>query len=207
MRSRSPRGVDSMRELVVVSGKGGTGKTSLTASFAVLARAVRHRGLRRGCRGSAPCPCPAREAARGFRAGHEAVINPALCTACGLCRRIAASTPCAWRRKASIGPDSRSTRARARAAACACDSAQSAPSIFRKGSRGNGMYRIPDAARWCMPGWALPRRTPGKLVSLVRREAREIAEREGRELLLVDGPPGSDARSSPLLRERAPCSW
>jgi MinD superfamily P-loop ATPase len=30
----------------------------------------------------------------------------------------------------------------------------------------------------------------GKLVSLVRREARELAEREGHDLLLVDGPPG-----------------
>jgi len=30
----------------------------------------------------------------------------------------------------------------------------------------------------------------GKLVTLVRRQAREIAVREGRELLLVDGPPG-----------------
>jgi MinD superfamily P-loop ATPase len=30
----------------------------------------------------------------------------------------------------------------------------------------------------------------GKLVSIVRREARAICEKEGRELLLVDGPPG-----------------
>ena len=29
-----------MRELVVISGKGGTGKTSLAASFAVLARGL-----------------------------------------------------------------------------------------------------------------------------------------------------------------------
>jgi MinD superfamily P-loop ATPase len=30
----------------------------------------------------------------------------------------------------------------------------------------------------------------GKLVSLVRRQAREIADQEGQELILVDGPPG-----------------
>jgi MinD superfamily P-loop ATPase len=30
----------------------------------------------------------------------------------------------------------------------------------------------------------------GKLVSLVRREARKLAEQQGSELLLVDGPPG-----------------
>jgi len=30
----------------------------------------------------------------------------------------------------------------------------------------------------------------GKLVTLVRRKAREIGEAEGRELLIVDGPPG-----------------
>jgi len=30
----------------------------------------------------------------------------------------------------------------------------------------------------------------GKLVSVVRQEARRIAEEEGRELILVDGPPG-----------------
>ena len=29
-----------MKELVIISGKGGTGKTSITASFATLARAI-----------------------------------------------------------------------------------------------------------------------------------------------------------------------
>ena len=38
-----------MKELVVVSGKGGTGKTSISAALAFLAPKKSDGGLRRGC--------------------------------------------------------------------------------------------------------------------------------------------------------------
>ncbi len=74
-----------MRELVVISGKGGTGKTSIAASLAVLSgRCV-----------VADCDVDAADLhlilspqvvqRHEFRSGHEAVIRPDACTACGAC--------------------------------------------------------------------------------------------------------------------------
>ncbi|MBN1336497.1 MAG: 4Fe-4S binding protein, partial [Deltaproteobacteria bacterium] len=77
-----------MKELVVLSGKGGTGKTSLTASFAVLAgkpvladcdvdAADLHLLL-------APRPLERHE----FFSGHEAVIREDDCSGCGVCAEV-----------------------------------------------------------------------------------------------------------------------
>ena len=77
-----------MNELVVISGKGGTGKTSLAASFAVLA----------GDAVVADCdvdvadlhlvlaPRPRRR--RDFLSGSKAVIRPGDCTGCGQCAEL-----------------------------------------------------------------------------------------------------------------------
>ena len=40
----------------------------------------------------------------------------------------------------------------------------------------------------------------GKLVSHVRQEARQIAEREGKDLIIIDGPPALAAQQSPRSR-------
>ncbi|RKZ15723.1 (4Fe-4S)-binding protein, partial [bacterium] len=75
-----------MKEIVVISGKGGTGKTSLTASFAVL-----------GGEDVVVADCDVDAAdmhlllepdfARGekFFSGELAVIDPELCNGCGEC--------------------------------------------------------------------------------------------------------------------------
>jgi len=77
-----------VKELVIISGKGGTGKTSITASFAVLA----------GFPVIADCDVdaadmhliltPSVRERHEFRCGNEAVIRPADCTGCGKCREL-----------------------------------------------------------------------------------------------------------------------
>ncbi len=74
-----------MKELVIISGKGGTGKTSITASFAVLA----------GDAVVADCDVDAADLAlvlepqtrrrEDFVSGHEAVIRQQDCVRCGAC--------------------------------------------------------------------------------------------------------------------------
>ncbi len=74
-----------MKELVVISGKGGTGKTSLLASFAALA----------GTSVLADCDvdasnlhlllAPRRQRREVFRGGHVAVIRGTDCIGCGAC--------------------------------------------------------------------------------------------------------------------------
>ena len=77
-----------MKELVVISGKGGTGKTSIAASFAVLAE---HAVL-------ADCDVdaadlhlvlsPRIEKRTVFVSGHEARIRAGDCTGCGICAQL-----------------------------------------------------------------------------------------------------------------------
>ena len=74
-----------MKELVVISGKGGTGKTSVTAAFAALAQ---HAVM-------ADCDVDAADLhlllqpriveQHDFYSGHEAIIRPDDCIDCGVC--------------------------------------------------------------------------------------------------------------------------
>jgi len=77
-----------MKELVVISGKGGTGKTSLTASFAVLA----DRPVIADCDVDASdlhlVLSPRVRERHDFRSGHEAVIRQEDCSGCGACREF-----------------------------------------------------------------------------------------------------------------------
>ncbi len=72
-----------MREIIILSGKGGTGKTSLTGAFAHLA------SNKVICDLDVDAPDlhlllhPDKERQEKFFAGHEAVIDPSLCTRCG----------------------------------------------------------------------------------------------------------------------------
>jgi MinD superfamily P-loop ATPase len=77
-----------MREIIVISGKGGTGKTSLTGAFAHLASAYiicdldvdapdLHLLLQ---------PTPGQQ--EDFYSGFEAQIDPEKCTGCGLCASL-----------------------------------------------------------------------------------------------------------------------
>jgi len=74
-----------VKELVVISGKGGTGKTSLTASFAALAsNAV----LADGDVDAADLHlllAPEVRRREEFRSGHAATIRAADCVGCGRC--------------------------------------------------------------------------------------------------------------------------
>ena len=74
-----------MKELVVISGKGGTGKTSVTASLAVMAG----RSVIADCDVDAAdlhlVLKPETVIRRDFFSGREAVIRPAVCTGCGVC--------------------------------------------------------------------------------------------------------------------------
>jgi MinD superfamily P-loop ATPase len=78
-----------MREIVVISGKGGTGKTSLTACFALLAEGT---AVLADCDVDAAdlhlILTPKTKEKRDFWSGREASIREKDCTGCGACLNI-----------------------------------------------------------------------------------------------------------------------
>jgi len=219
-----------IRELVVISGKGGTGKTSLAASFAVLAE----RPVIADCDVDAAdlhlVLSPRIMERHEFRSGHEAFIRQQDCTGCGAClthcRFGAVLTPevqderrtpskaqmncsdceycersCDPRTNAIIGDMMESTGL-ARTAAYAIDpiACEGCGACVRFcpakaidfSERLSGEWLVSETR--CGPmvhaRLGVAAENSGKLVSLVRREARRIAESEGRSQIIVDGPPG-----------------
>lgn len=77
-----------MREIVVISGKGGTGKTSITAAFAHLADRAMVCDLDVDAPDLHMLLGPVIREEYAFRSGNEAVIDQGRCTGCGLCAEL-----------------------------------------------------------------------------------------------------------------------
>lgn len=179
-----------IREIVVLSGKGGTGKTSLTVSFAVLA----------GSPVIADCDVDAadlhlvlkpREKERHeFISGNEALIRPRDCTGCGLCREL-----CRFGAVAISDEDLGEKRYAIDPFMCegcgVCVRFCPAGAIdFPMRSCGHWMVSETRCGTMVHARLGIGAENSGKLVTTVRQEARRIAEIEGRQLIIVDGPPG-----------------
>jgi MinD superfamily P-loop ATPase len=179
-----------LREIVVISGKGGTGKTSLTASFAVLAETA----VLADCDVDAAdlhlVLTPRVRQRHEFWSGHEAAIRPADCSGCrtceALCRFGAVVKEAAVPGNATMAIDP-----------VACEGCgvcvRFCPSeAIDFTARLCGEWMVSDTR--CGPlvhaRLGIAAENSGKLVATVRREARRIAGEQGRDLLLVDGPPG-----------------
>ena len=80
-----------MKELVIISGKGGTGKTSMTAAFSSLAENKLLCDADVDAADLHLIMDPEIRESHDFKAGHMAMINSDKCTECGLCREL-----CRW---------------------------------------------------------------------------------------------------------------
>ncbi len=179
-----------MTEIVIVSGKGGTGKTSLTASFAVLAG----RAVIADCDVDAAdlhlILAPRVKERREFRSGHEAVIRQDACTGCGVC--LAHCRFGAVKDNVESGGNGAFSIDPVTCEGCGVCVRFCPEHAIDFPERLCGEWMISETR--CGPmvhaRLGVAAENSGKLVSTVRREARCIAGEEHLPLIIVDGPPG-----------------
>lgn len=178
-----------MHEIVVLSGKGGTGKTTVCAAFAALAHARGQKAVL--CDLDVDVPDmhillnPQVQQCEAFISGNTARINPDLCTACGRCAEL-----------------------------CRFDAVRLADGVYsidELGCEGCGVCHklcpvqaVEFPERHCGQWYVSETRfgpfvhaqldpgqeNSGRLVALLKRQAREKATAIGAELVLCDGSPG-----------------
>ena len=181
-----------MKELVVISGKGGTGKTSIVASFAALADKVV----------LADCDVDAADLhlvldpkvirRESFSGGKRARIKPGHCTACGKCEEL-----CRFDAIYFDGPGNGRVDKTFRIDPIACEGCGvcawfCAENAIEFAAAVNGEWYVSETRHGPMvhAKLGIAEENSGKLVSIVRKEAGTLAEQRGLELVLIDGSPG-----------------
>ena len=170
-----------MKTLTVVSGKGGTGKTSIVGSFALLAKNAVF----------ADCDVDAADLSlimdaevktmREFKASQKARIDVAKCLQCGACEDVCRFNAI---REHEINY-------------FLCEGCQVCSLVCPEGAIRmedvrSGQLFVSDTPYGPLVHARLEpgEENSGKLVTLVRQTAEQIARDKGRQYILVDGPPG-----------------
>lgn len=171
-----------MKQITIISGKGGTGKTTVTASFAHLAKD----------KVMADCDVDAADLylilkpeireKYEFKASKVALIDKEKCTACGKCLEVCRFD--AVSENYVIDPVS-------------CEGCGVCYRICPAGAiefeeRLSGHYFVSDTRSGPMvhARLGIAEENSGKLVTMVRKKAREVADKNKSKYVLIDGPPG-----------------
>ena len=179
--------------MVVISGKGGTGKTSIVASFAALAS---------GKAVMADCDVDAADLhlvlepkiirRERFSGGKRARIKSGHCTACGKCEEL-----CRFDAISFDGPGNGRVDKTFRIDPIACEGCGvcawfCVENAIEFGPVVNGEWYVSQTRHGPMvhAKLGIAEENSGKLVSTVRTEARKLAEQRGLEMVIIDGSPG-----------------
>ena len=181
-----------MKELVVISGKGGTGKTSIVAAFASLAKnAV-----------LADCDVDAADLhlvlepdikqTSDFSGGKQASIVTEKCIGCGKCKDL-----CKFDAINLDGPANDIVAKTFTVDPISCEGCKvcvefcPVDAVEFKDSI-NGQWFISDTRFGPMvhAKLGIAEENSGKLVSLIRKETKRIAEEQKKDLIIIDGSPG-----------------
>jgi len=176
-----------MKEIVVISGKGGTGKTSLTASFAWLGgtdvvvadcdvdAADMHLLLQ-----------PDFKQAEDFYSGEVALIHQEACIQCGKCADVCRFDAIPVIDGKYIVDEISCEGCGYCPRVCPTDAISMEDQLSRKCY----ISTIKTGATMVHARLGIGSENSGKLVAKVKTEAKEIAEKTQKEFVIVDGSPG-----------------
>ena len=174
-------------EIVVLSGKGGTGKTSLAASLAFLAQDIAvvadcdveaanmHLLLHPDC-----------QEAHDFFSGHHAAVEQEACTLCGTCEQICRFDAIAIRENTCMVNTVSCEGCGYCARICPANAIQMKPAHSGQLFISHNRLNTPMVHATLNIGAG----NSGKLVAQVKNEAKSLAKQQKKEFIIVDGPPG-----------------
>jgi MinD superfamily P-loop ATPase len=182
-----------IKQLVVVSGKGGTGKTTVVAAlvpFVAREVAVVLADADVDASNLELLLAPTVREKHPFRGGQVAVIYPEQCQHCGTCQNV-----CRFEAVECPAGTDPSHAYRIDATACegcaACMYACPTGSIRMEPVQAGSWFRSDTRfGPLCHARLFAGRENSGKLVTVVRQAARETAAERGASLVMIDGPPG-----------------
>ncbi len=171
-----------MKQIVVISGKGGTGKTVIVASFAALAK----NKIMVDCDVDASnlhlLLTPTIKEKHSFKSGFTAIIDREKCTECGKCIEIC--------RFEAIETDYRIDPISCEG--CAFCSFVCPANAIKMEESLSGEWFISETRYGPMvhAKLGIAEENSGKLVSLVREKAKELGDKQNSDWIIIDGSPG-----------------
>ncbi len=170
-----------MKQLTVISGKGGTGKTTITAAFATLSDSHVIADCDVDAADLHLILHPTIEKSEEFYGGKIAVIDSDKCQQCDECIKV-----CRFDAIEDYAVDPISCEGCGVCVQACPDGAISMEMHM------NGHWFISNTRSGYMihAKLGIAEENSGKLVTLVRQQAKVIAERENKEYVIIDGPPG-----------------
>lgn len=171
-----------MKQIVVISGKGGTGKTILTACFAALA----DRKVLVDCDVDAAdlhlLLHPVNREHHEFKSSRTADIEKSRCSQCGLCIDLC--------RFDAIRPDFVVDAISCEG--CGLCSRICPVDAITMRDRLSGEWFVSETKYGPLvhARLGIAEANSGKLVTLIRQAAKEMAEKNGMDYVIIDGPPG-----------------
>jgi len=170
-----------MKQIVVISGKGGTGKTTLLGAFAILAK----NKIIADCDVDAPdlhlILSPKIKEKHEFKGGKEAIIDDGKCTKCGKCEEN-----CRFEAIKDFKIEPFKCEG---CGACAIVCPVNAITLKEK-IAGYWFVSDTDFGPFVHAQLNIGEGNSGKLVSAVRQKARTLAENNKNDYVIIDGPPG-----------------
>lgn len=176
-----------MKQIAIVSGKGGTGKTVIAGGFATMAR---HKVM-------VDCDVdaanlhlllhPAVKETHQFTAGKKARIDREQCNQCGRCKEV-----CRYEAIASDPPEAGYAIDPVACEGCGVCFLICPQSAISMNENPSGEWYISDTkyGPFVHATLGIGEENSGKLVSEVRKQAKELAESHSLDYIIIDGPPG-----------------
>ncbi len=184
--------MNDLKQVTVVSGKGGTGKTTLTGSFAALADDKIIADCDVDASNLYLIMKPDDTETGEFTGAKVAVRDEERCTRCGECERR-----CRFDAITVDEVDELACEGCGMCVlACPADALRLQPIVVGNWYTGISRYG-PMAHARLLPA----AESSGKLVTLVRQKAEDLAYEHGAGLILIDGPPGLGCTTTAALAE------